>query len=178
MEVRTFKAGLTLLFLPVPPMFEKSVGYYGRSRFAAFFWGLCDELCFLDDSLDSGTLDSAGWLVFTEHPFVRLHFQSYDFGSAELPARHCLLLDREQRHFHVGTREAIEAFLEKEANPEAEAAEQPGRETTVTLDEFIAMAGNIEEVLGRELFPDEMMKRLQEQQAVCTELRQWLERLG
>lgn len=177
MEACTLKAGLTPLFLPVPPMFEKSVGYSGGSRFVAFFWGLCDELCFLDDSLDSGTLDSACWLVFMEHPFVRLHFQPYDFGSAELPARHSLLLDRVQRRFHVGTREAIEVFLEKAANPGGAASEKPGRETTVTLDEFIAMAGNIEEVLGRELFPDEMMKRLQEQQAVCAALREWLGRL-
>jgi len=178
MVARALKTGLTYLFLPVPPMFEKCVGYMGKSRFVAFFWGLCDELCFLDDSLDSGTLDSAGWLVFTEHPFVRLHFQPFDFGSAELPARHYLLLDREERRFYVGKGEAIEGFLEMQANPSTETAvKSSGRKTTVTLDEFISMAGSMEEVLGKELFPEEMMKRLQEQQVVCSELREWLERL-
>lgn len=178
MDSRALKAGLTPLFLLVPPMFERSVGYLEESRFVAFFWGICDELCFLDDSLDSGTLDSAGWLVFTGHPFVRLHLSTFDFGSADLPARHWLLLDRVARRFYVGERDTVEVFLETQAGPVAETAGHCARETTITLDEFIAMAGNIEEVLGQELFPEEMMRRLREQQAVCSELREWLERLG
>jgi hypothetical protein len=39
------------------------------------------------------------------------------------------------------------------------------------------LAGNIEEVLEKELSPEEMMRRLTEQHAVCSELREWLERL-
>jgi hypothetical protein len=144
----------------------------------AFFWEHFDELCFRDDSLDSGTLDSASWRLFTLHPFVRLHLHSYDFGSAEFPARHWLLLDRKVRRFYVGGRETVEALLDAEAYPVAKTGDSHHRQTTITLDEFISMAGNIEEVLGQELFPEELMKRLQEQQAVCSELRDWLERLG
>jgi hypothetical protein len=159
-------------------MFERSVGYLEESRFVAFFWGICDELCFHDDSLNSGTLDSAGWQVFTGHPFVRLHLSTFYFGSADFPARHWLLLDREARRFYVGERDAVEAFLEGQADSVAEMAGPCSRETTITLDEFIAMVGNIEEVLGQEMFPEEMMRRLREQQSVCSELREWLERLG
>jgi hypothetical protein len=36
MAERVLKAGMTPLFLPVPPMFEKSLGYKGESRFVAF----------------------------------------------------------------------------------------------------------------------------------------------
>jgi len=78
----------------------------------------------------------------------------------------------------VGERETVESFLDAEGFPAAKISAMPGRETTITLDEFISMAGNIEEVLGQELYPAEMMKRLQEQQAVCSELREWLKRLG
>jgi hypothetical protein len=178
METPALKAGMTPLFLPVPPMFESCLGYNGEGRFVAFAWEQCDELCFHDDLLDSGTLDSAGWLLFTQHPFVRRHVHSFDFGSADFPARHLLLLDREARRFYVGERETVEDFLDAEAYPVAKAAEIHGRETTISLDEFISMVGNIEEVLGQELFPEEMMKRLQKQQAVCSELREWLKRLG
>ena len=175
MAERALKAGMTPLFLPVPPMFEKSLGYKGESRFVAFYWEYFDEVCFHDTSLNSGTLDSAGWLLFTQHPFVRLHLHSFDFGSTDFPARHWLLLDRESRRFYVGERETIESFLDAEAYPDAKTAARQGPETTITLDQFIAMAGNIEEVLGQDLFPIELLKRLQEQQAVCSELREWLE---
>jgi hypothetical protein len=178
MVARALKAGMIPLFLPVPPMFERSVGYKGESRFVAFFMEPCDELCFHDDFLNSGTLDSASWLLFTHHPFVKLHLLSFDFGSADFPARHWLLLDRETRRFYVGERETVESFLDAEAYPSAKIEGMHNRETTITLDEFISMAGNIEEVIGQEMFPEEMMRRLQEQQAVCSELREWLERLG
>ncbi|MRR33313.1 hypothetical protein EG829_01255 [bacterium] len=178
MDASTLKAGLTPLFLSVPPMFERSVGYGGDSRFVAFFWGTCDELCFCDDSLASGTIDSAGWLIFTAHPFVRRHLLSLDFGSADLPARHYLLLDRKERRFHVGERDAVEAFLEAYAHPVGKQAKPGGSKSTVTLDEFIAMAGNMEDLLSRELCPEEMMRRLTERQAVCSELKEWLERLS
>lgn len=169
---------MTPLFLPVPPMFERCLGYRGEGRFVAFFWEYFDEVYFRDDSLDSGTLDSASWRLFTLHPFVRLHLHSYDFGSADFPACHWLLLDRKVRRFYVGKKAIVEAFLDAEAYPVAKTRGRHDRQTTITLDEFISMAGNIEEVLGQELFPEEMMKRLQEQQAVCSELREWLERLG
>ncbi len=175
---QTLKAGITPLFLPVPPMFERCLGYKGEGRYVALFWEQFDEVCFRDDSFDSGTLDSVSWRLFTQHPFVRLHLHSYDFGSTDFPARHWLLLDRKVRRFSVGERETVEAFLEAEGYPVANTGNRHNRQTTITLDEFISMAGNIEEVLGQELFPEEMMKRLQEQQAVCFELREWLERLG
>lgn len=172
------KAGLTPLFLPVPPMLESSLGYCGESRFVAFYWGACDELCFIDDSLASGTIDSAGWLVFTSHPTVRRHLQSLDFGSADLPCRHLLLLDRKQRRFHVGEREAVESFLEARAYPGGKPVTPDAVRGTITLDQFISMAGNIEELLSRELCPEEMIRRLCARQTVCTELRRWLDRLG
>jgi hypothetical protein len=159
-------------------MFERCLGYKGEGHFVAFFWEHFDEVCFRDDSLDSGTLDSVSWLLLMQHPFVRLHLHSYDFGSADFPARHWLLLDRKVRRFYVGEREAVESFLEAEAYTVAHTVGRHDRQTTITLDEFISMAGNIEEILGQELFPEEMMKRLQEQQAVCSELREWLKRLG
>lgn len=178
MAERVLKAGMTPLFLPVPPMFEKSLGYKGESRFVALYWECFDEVCFHDTSMNSGTLDSAGWLLFTQHPFVRLHLHSFDFGSTGVPARHWLLLDRESRRFYVGERETIESFLDTEAYPDAKTAVRQGPETTITLDEFIAMAGNIEEVISQELFPLELLKRLHEQQIVCSELREWLEEKG
>lgn len=177
MVARALKVGLTPLFLPVPPMFERSVGYTGKSRFVAFFWGPCDELCFFDDELDSGAINSAGWQIFREHPFVRLHFLSYDFGSADFPARHWLLLHREKRRFYVGEPATVERFLEEQAYPEGKPHPPAGEKATITLDECIMLAGNIEEVLEKELSPEEMMRRLSEQQAVCSELREWLERL-
>ncbi|MGA7828616.1 MAG: hypothetical protein WCA04_13190 [Geobacteraceae bacterium] len=178
MDVQAIKAGMTLLFLPVPPMFEKCLGYSGEGRFVAFFWEHFDELCFHDDHLNNGTLDAVSWRLFVQHPFVRLHLYSFDFGSADFPARHWLLLDRHVRRFYVGERELVEAFLEAEACPAEKIEGQDNLKTTITLDEFISMAGGIEEVLGQELFPEELMKRLEEQQSICSELRKWLERLG
>jgi len=178
MDVRALKAGMTALFLPVPPMFERCLGYRGEGRFVALSWEHFDELCFHDDFLNCGTLDSASWQLFSQHPFVRLHLCPFDFGSGELPARHWLLLDRKTRRFYAGERDAVETFLEAEAYPAGKTAEQHHRETTITLDEFISMSGNIEEVLGQEMFSAELMKKLQEQQAVCSELREWLKRLG
>jgi hypothetical protein len=178
MDVQALKAGMTPLFLPVPPMFERCLGYRGEGRFVAFSWEHFDELCFHDDFLNCGTLDSASWLLFTQHPFVRLHLRPFDFGSGDFPARHWLLLDRKNRRFYVGERENIETFLEKEAYPAGKVEGIHIRETTISLDEFISMAGNIEEVLGQEMTPAELMKRLEEQQAVCSELREWLKRLG
>lgn len=177
MDPAILKAGLTPLFLPVPPMFESSVGYCGESRFVAFYWGACDELCFFDDSLASGTIDSTGWLVFASHPAVRRHFQSIDFGSADHPDKR-LLLDRSARRFHIGEREAVEAFLEARAYPGGKTSAHDSGKWTVTLDQFISMAGNIEELLSRELCPEEMIRRLSARQAVCTELKKWLDRLG
>jgi len=178
MNARALKAGLIPLFLPVPPMFERSVGYRGESRLVAFYWDSCEELCFLDDSLATGTIDAAGWQIFVGHPFVRRHLRPYDLGSGEFAARHWLLLDRRERRFHIGAREDVETFLEGEARPDCRAALPRQGETTVTLDQFITMAGTIEEVLSQEFFPDEMMRRLTEQQAVCVELREWLDGLG
>jgi hypothetical protein len=178
MDARAVKAGLIPLFLPVPPMFERSMGYTGESRFVAFYWGTCDELCFFDDALDSGAINSTAWQIFREHPSVRLHFLPYDFGSAELPPRHWLLLHREKRRFYVGEPAAVERFLEEQACPDRKPRPVAGEKTTITLDECIMLAGNIEEVLEKELSPEEMMRRLTEQQSVCSELREWLERLG
>jgi hypothetical protein len=177
MDARALKAGLTPLFLPVPPMFERAVGYSGKGRFVAFYWGGCDELCFFDDALDTGAINSIAWQIFREHPFVRLHFLSYDFGSAEFPARHWLLLHRESRRFYVGDPATVESFLEEQAFPDGKPDRPATAKTTITLDECIMLAGNIEEVLEMELSPGEMMRRLTEQQAVCSELREWLERL-
>lgn len=177
MDARALAVGLTPLFLPVPPMFERSVGYTGKSRFVAFYWGPCDELCFFDDLLDSGAINSAGWQIFKGHPFVRLHFLPYDFGSADLPARHWLLLHREKRRFYVGDPATVEKFLEEQASPDEKPHPPAGDKATLTLDECIMLAGNIEEVLEAELSAEEMMRRLTEQQSVCSELREWLERL-
>jgi hypothetical protein len=178
MDAKALKAGLIPLFLPVPPMFERSVGYGGDSRLVAFYWDSCDELCYLDDTLASGTIDSAAWLIFTGHPFVRAHLLPHDLGSCGFAGRHWLLLDRLERRFSVGSRAAVEAFLEGEARPDGRATALVQGETTVTLDQFIAMAGAMEELLSQELFPEEMMRRLKDQQAVCLELREWLDRLG
>jgi hypothetical protein len=177
MDARALKVGLTPLFLPVPPMFERSVGYTGKSRFVAFYWGPCDELCFFDDALDSGAINSAAWQIFRDHPFVRLHLLSYDFGSADLPARHWLLLHRDKRRFYAGESATVERFLEDQAYPEGKPYRPAGKKATITLDECIMLAGNIEEVLEKEMSPEEMMRRLTEQQTVCSELREWLERL-
>ena len=178
MDAHALKAGLTTLFLPVPPMFERWMGYAGKSRFVAFYWGTCDELCFLDDGLDSGTINSAAWQIFREHPTVSLHFLPYDFGSAELPARHWLLLHREDRRFYVGEPARVERFLEEQAHPEGKPSRPSAVKATITLDECIMLAGNIEEVLEKELSPEELMRRLAEQHTACSELREWLERLG
>ncbi len=178
MDARALKAGLTPLFLPVPPMFERSMGYTGKGRFVAFYWGACDELCFFDDSLDSGAINSTAWQVFREHPSVRLHLLSFDFGSADLPARHWPLLHREKRRFYVGDPARVESFLGEQAYPDGKPYRPTAGKATLTLDECIMLAGTIEEVLERELSPEEMMRRLAEQQSVCSELREWLERLG
>jgi hypothetical protein len=176
MDVRACKPGLTPLFLTVPPMFERLVGYRGSCRFVAFSWGACDELVYLDDMLASGTLDSAGWQIFTDHHFVRKHLAPFALGSSSSTARHWLLLDRKLRRFFVGERDAIEAFLEAGNGVEVAAQDMP--ETTMGLDEFIALAGNPALRLGDELSAEDMMRRLQDQKAVCVELREWLNRLG
>lgn len=177
MDAKAIKAGLTPLFLPAPPMFERSVGYTGQSLRVAFYWGPCDELCFCDDLMNSGAIDSAGWLFFMDHPSVKRHLHPYDFGSADLPARHWLLLHRKKRRFYVGESAVVEKFLEALALPGKKPDSPAGEKTTITLDECIMLAGNIEELLKKELSPEETIRRLGKQQSVCAELRRWLEKL-
>lgn len=176
MDVRAVRPGLTPLFLMVPPMIERLLGYRGSCRFVAFSWGACDELIYLDESLVSGTLDSAGWSVFIGHHFVQKHLAPYEFGSSNRAARHWLLLDRQARRFLVGDREVVEAFLEESSGAHICAQDMP--DTTVSLDEFIAFAGTTERRAGKELSAEGMIRRLQDQQAVWYELREWLDRLG
>jgi hypothetical protein len=91
----------TPLNLPVPPMFERALGYEGDARYVAFDWmpgG--DELMYHDGTV-SADGDYNPWLLWTRHITTAAVLAGYHFGNSDEPAQHWLLLDREERRFYV-----------------------------------------------------------------------------
>lgn len=98
------------LDIPTPPMLEMAIGYGGPARFVAFYWGGGDESYF-DDGRLSATADWQPYLLFVQHRAVWHGLVGYDFGSSDAPARHYLVLDREQRRLFAAPANDAGRFL-------------------------------------------------------------------
>jgi hypothetical protein len=111
---------------PVPDSFETAFGYRGNLRFVQFGYpaGSCQFAC--SDGGDDLPSDASLWSWFLHHPVVAPHlpetryptlYGKFQSGSerpsleqimtrrAELPACHCLLLDRRDRRAYVAERD-------------------------------------------------------------------------
>ena len=106
--------GLTALPVPVPPMLERALGYTDRApgspaRLVGFFWEPAGDEARCSDGRRTA---DANWYAYHAYldGLVRPHLAltagdrwslPYDFGSSEVPAKHWLLLSREQRRLYA-----------------------------------------------------------------------------
>lgn len=90
------------LNVPVPPMFEKAIGYTGRARWVAFYWSREGQTVVWEDGVEIciGAFTTA-WHIFTHHRLVSHYTSAFNFGNPYCEARYWLVLDREQRRFHA-----------------------------------------------------------------------------
>jgi hypothetical protein len=99
------------LNLLVPPKFEAALGYEGDARFVAFYWEPAgDELMYTNGQI-SANGEYAPWILWRRHIATAPTLFGYDFGSSDTPARHWLLLDREDRRFYVGEADQVARFF-------------------------------------------------------------------
>jgi hypothetical protein len=94
-----------------PPMLVEALGYEGRLRHVAFWRSPAGDILRYADGETQGEGTLPAWLTFVEHPSVWPHLIRYGFGSAVEPARHWLLVDREERQLSAGTPQAVSRFL-------------------------------------------------------------------
>jgi hypothetical protein len=86
--------GLTPLYVPVPPMLAKAIGYTGRARYVSFQWTpYGDETEYFDGRV-SATGNWQAFLAYTQHPAVSPSLQDYDLGRGDTDAKHVLILDQ------------------------------------------------------------------------------------
>lgn len=112
----------TDLKLTAPPGLEEALGYAGNRRYVAFYWSpIGDELMYTDGET-SAEGEYSAWLLWHRHITVAPALLGFDLGSSEEPARHWLLLDRQDRRVYAGDAGEVEDFLA--AQPDLLAARQ------------------------------------------------------
>jgi hypothetical protein len=167
---------IPLINIPVPPMLEQALGYEGQHRYVAFWWEPAgDELAWDDGQSGVVGANWHAWLIYEQHPRVAPHLESYQLGNSDEPARHWLLLDRQERMLYVGTTPDVTRFLAQHT-PLAPAI-TPG-EDAVSLEDALNMG--IDKLLAsmREIPPPsqaEIRKRMEEQARLEADLVVWLD---
>lgn len=131
------------LTIPVPPMFERALGYPGQllppdaplARYVALYWTEGGDEAAFDDGQRSavGMLNNDAYLAFVQHPAVAPHLQRYHLGSSDAPAAHWLILDRQQQTFSVAPIEVARHLVEGQWGPSPEDQQGP---PVVTLEDL------------------------------------------
>lgn len=99
---------------PLPEHFLDGVGYRGRYQLVGLYWGGGDELAVCDpETHATGLHDGRPWLELMQRPGVVgwcvEHF--VDFGSANGPAEHHLIVDRQPNTGLVAVRLRAELIV-------------------------------------------------------------------
>lgn len=90
------------LNVPAPPMFEKAIGYYGHSRYAAFYWSMGGDDVVCEDGMEIITgLHLSAWHVLMRHRLMWPYTVSFNFGNQHMEAVYWLVLDRQERTFYA-----------------------------------------------------------------------------
>lgn len=103
---------LAVLYLPVPPRFDKVCGYPGSARFVTFHWSASRDWLIYDDNLIRGCGEWEGYLLYIQQPKVEQLLRGFSLGSSQDKARHALVLDRLIPAVYVGHRQDVQRFLE------------------------------------------------------------------
>jgi hypothetical protein len=103
------------LNIAVPPMFERAIGYYGQSRYVAFYWSMGGDDVFCEDGMEivSG-LHISAWHVLMRHRLMWPYTVSFNFGNQHMEAVYWLVLDRQDRVFYAMRTQAARELLLKQ----------------------------------------------------------------
>jgi hypothetical protein len=167
---------IPLINIPVPPMLEQALGYEDQHRYVAFWWEPAgDELAWNDGQCSIVGANWHAWLTYIQHPRVAHCLEPYELGNSDEPARHWLLLDRQERTLYVGTTPDVARFLAQHTPPTP--AIPPG-EDAVSLEDALNMGIDKLFASMRQIpppDPDEIRKRMEEQARLEADLKTWLD---
>jgi hypothetical protein len=140
--------GLTPLYVPVPPMLAKAIGYTGRARYVSFQWTpYGDETEYFDGRV-SATGNWQAFLAYTQHPAVSPSLQDYDLGRGDTDAKHVLILDQAILEMFIAPVQAAEKFLIRQWLPKTSALmlrEEPVAKISITRKQVNQPTINSEE---------------------------------
>jgi len=110
--------GLAILYLPVPPGFDRVCGYPGSARFVSFHWSVAEDRLLYEDKAICGIGDWEGYLLYLQQPKVEQLLRGFSLGTNQDKARHALVLDRLITALYVGHRLDVRRFLDTQQRPE------------------------------------------------------------
>lgn len=164
------QSSITVLSIPVPPMFEDVAGYPNEAHYVAMHWGAGEE-CYLDDGRETFTGESDGLTHFLHHWSVAPILQRYNLRSNGDRVEYWLVLDRWQRQFAVASvTEVKHMLLYQWSTPEQEHV------LVVSCDEWTMLVQELEKRLSHihlDMFAWEM-----QHQAQVIEMIVWLDEHG
>lgn len=134
---------LAPLSIPVPPMLEQALGYFGFARLVAFYWSASGDEVLFDDGVVSAAAERPTYLGLLEHPTVAAQVRACDLESLEQDAQQWLLLDREARTLYaLPAREAAALLYEQWASrPDALSEPEAPDESAAAFKAFIEEVG-------------------------------------
>jgi hypothetical protein len=164
---------LSTLTIPVPPMLEQALGYFGSARLVAFYWEPVGDKALFDDGVVSADAEQLAYQGLLEHPTVAAQVRAYDLGNNEQEAQQWLLLDREARFLYaLPAREAAALLYEQWATqPEASSESESEDESAAAFNAFIEEMGWQDVPVGKAA----VERRRQEQEARRTAMLAWLD---
>jgi len=161
---------MTPVDVPVGDILLEAMGYRGKARFVAIYFGAGDE-SYADDGQLSMTCDPHAYLAFIRHPAC-LELAGHRLGNSDEEAAELLVLDRQESRAYVAPVAEARRFLREQWQESAPTG-------PVTLSEADMQA--VMDRLRREMesrpvpTPAEIMASLQEQYRLHRELVSWLD---
>ena len=161
--------------LPVPPRLAEALGYPGAAAWVSFCWQPAGDEVEYDDGRLAGTGEGHAYLRYIRHRAVAPHLAPYELGSSDAPARHRLVLDRQERKLYVATDQEARAHLRAQWSPlEVRPASSWTAEHQAAIDEAgLRMAGR--GARTQEELRAEVAARLAAQARGEAELVAWLD---
>ncbi len=101
------------LSIPVPPdpLLEQALGYNRQARFFATWWQPEGDEAMFSDGIVSGTGLWIGYLAYVQHDRVFAGLAHYDLGGSDRPAKHWLVIDRQERKAYIAWPAEAREFL-------------------------------------------------------------------
>ena len=86
----------------MPGTLEEALGYQGKLRYVAFYWGEDDHPHCTDGSANVTLTNDQAFIAFCEHAMIWPTLKEYNIGLEKEGAAECwLLLDRKERRLAV-----------------------------------------------------------------------------